>query len=80
MTGARAHVVLPAFNEEAAIGRVLDRIEEALDAAGIGHTVLVVDDGSRDATARIVEERAAPQGRRAAGKARHEPRPGPHVA
>src|SRR5439155_830392 len=59
MTGTRAHVVLPAYNEEAAIGRVLDRIEQVLDAAGIGHTVLVVDDGSRDATARIVEERAA---------------------
>ena len=59
MTGTRAHVVLPAYKEVADIGRVLDRIEQALDAAGIGHTVLVVDDGSRDATARIVEERAA---------------------
>ena len=59
MSGARAHVVLPAYNEEAAIGRVLDRIEGALGAAGIAYTVFVVDDGSRDGTARIVEERAA---------------------
>jgi len=58
MSGPRAHVVLPAYNEEAAIGRVLDRIEEALGAAGIGYTAFVVDDGSRDGTARVVEERA----------------------
>lgn len=59
MTAARAHVVLPAYNEEAAIGRVLDRIDLALNAAGIGHMVFVVDDGSGDGTARVVEERAA---------------------
>lgn len=59
MTAARAHVVLPAYNEEAAIGRVLDRIDETLRAAGIGHEIIVVDDGSRDGTARAVEERAA---------------------
>ena len=59
MSAARAHVVLPAYNEEAAIGRVLDRIDGALSAAGIAHTVFVVDDGSRDGTARVVEERAA---------------------
>ena len=58
-SGPRVHVVLPACNEEAAIGRVLDRIEDALTAAAIGHTVLVVDDGSADGTARMVEERAA---------------------
>ena len=57
--GPRVHVVLPAYNEEAAIGRVLDRIEDALTAAQIGHTVLVVDDGSVDGTARVVQERAA---------------------
>jgi dolichol-phosphate mannosyltransferase len=59
MTGPRAHVVLPAYNEEAAIGRVLERIDQALTAAGVGFEVVVVDDGSRDGTARAVEERAA---------------------
>lgn len=59
MKGARANVVLPAYNEEAAIGRVLDRIDAALGGAGIEHTVFVVDDGSADGTARVVEERAA---------------------
>ena len=59
MTAPRAHVVLPAYNEEAAIGRVLDRIDEALTGARIGHAVFVVDDGSTDATARVVAERAA---------------------
>jgi dolichol-phosphate mannosyltransferase len=59
MTAPRAHVVLPAYNEEAAIGRVLDRIDEALTRAGVGHAVFVVDDGSTDGTARVVAERAA---------------------
>jgi len=61
MTAARAHVVLPAYNEEAAIGRVLDRIHEAMAAARIEYEVVVVDDGSRDGTARAVEERIARQ-------------------
>ena len=59
MSGARAHVVLPAYNEVAAIGRVLDRIDEALRGAGIRYRAFVVDDGSRDGTAAVVEERAA---------------------
>jgi dolichol-phosphate mannosyltransferase len=52
-------VVLPAYNEEAAIARVLDRVAGAL--AGRAHEVIVVDDGSRDRTAERVRERA--QGR-----------------
>jgi dolichol-phosphate mannosyltransferase len=50
-------VVLPAYNEEAAIGRVLDRVERAL--AGRPHEVIVVDDGSRDGTAAVVRTKAA---------------------
>jgi len=42
-------VVIPAFNEEAGVGEVVKSVRKALK--GIRHEVLVVDDGSRDATA-----------------------------
>src|SRR6185503_5205220 len=52
------HVVLPAYNEEANIGGLLRRIRETLEEEGIAFSVIVVDDGSRDRTAAIVEEHA----------------------
>ena len=52
-------VVLPAFNEEAAIARVLDELVEVLSAESIRYEILVVDDGSTDHTARLAEEYAA---------------------
>ena len=52
-------VVLPAYNEEAHIGNLLDQIDEALQEAGICFRVIVVDDGSKDATVRIVEQLSA---------------------
>ena len=50
----RVSFLIPAFNEEATIGEVLDRI----DALGFDAQVIVVDDGSTDRTAAIVEERS----------------------
>jgi glycosyltransferase involved in cell wall biosynthesis len=47
--------LIPAFNEEATIGDVLDRIEQ-LD---LEKQVIVVDDGSVDATAVIAEAKGA---------------------
>jgi glycosyltransferase involved in cell wall biosynthesis len=50
-------VIIPAYNEEAGITPVLDRLSEELSAAA-GDTpfeILVVDDGSEDQTARAVE-------------------------
>jgi dolichol-phosphate mannosyltransferase len=52
------HVVLPAYDEEANIGGLLRRIRETLVEEGIAFSVIVVDDGSRDRTAAIVEEQA----------------------
>ncbi len=52
-------VVLPAFNEEAAIVSVLDELVEVLSAQSIRYEILVVDDGSTDHTARLAEEYAA---------------------
>jgi glycosyltransferase involved in cell wall biosynthesis len=50
----RVSFLIPAFNEQATIGEVLDRI----DALGLDAQVIVVDDGSTDGTAAIVEARA----------------------
>ena len=44
-------VVLPAFNEEGAIGGQVDAIRAILTQHGIRHEIIVVDDGSRDRTA-----------------------------
>jgi dolichyl-phosphate beta-glucosyltransferase len=44
-------VVIPAFNEAERLPRTLERVRAFLGAFGRGHEVLVVDDGSRDATA-----------------------------
>ena len=55
----RVIVVLPAFNEEAGLGRLLDRIDDAMFESQLDYTVLVVDDGSTDRTAAVAEECAA---------------------
>jgi dolichol-phosphate mannosyltransferase len=51
-------VMLPAYDEEKDLPRLLDRIAEALGALD-DWRVLVVDDGSTDATARIALDAAA---------------------
>ncbi|OPZ05452.1 MAG: Undecaprenyl-phosphate mannosyltransferase [candidate division BRC1 bacterium ADurb.BinA292] len=52
-------LTLPAYNEEAAIEPLLIRAEQALRPEPLEWSVIVVDDGSRDATAAIVERLAA---------------------
>jgi len=51
----RVSFLIPAFNEEATIGEVLDRI----DRLGFDKQVVVVDDGSHDRTAEIAEQHGA---------------------
>lgn len=51
--GARVAVVIPALNEERAIGLVLDALPEWVDQ------IVVADNGSRDGTVRIVQEKGA---------------------
>ena len=59
----RVSFLIPAYNEEATIGQVLERI----DALDLDAQVIVVDDGSRDGTAAIAEEHGATVIRKANG-------------
>jgi dolichyl-phosphate beta-glucosyltransferase len=52
-------VVIPAYNESHRLPRTLDEIKPYLDRRFPRHEVLVVDDGSSDGTADLVEARAA---------------------
>lgn len=51
--------VLPAYNEEQIIERTVRAAVEVLERLADGYEVIVVDDGSRDATGQIVERLAA---------------------
>lgn len=49
-------VIIPAYNEAAGIGPVLDTIFKTMDAASYDFEVIVVDDGSTDGTADAVRK------------------------
>ncbi len=51
----RSLLIIPAFNEQASIGRVVD----AVRATGLEIDILVVDDGSRDETAALARRHGA---------------------
>lgn len=48
-------ILLPAYNEQEAIGQVLHEVVRAMTATEIQYEILVVDDGSTDQTAEIAE-------------------------
>src|SRR5690348_5108594 len=54
----KVYVDLPVYIEEAKIGSLLDHIDDAMRDADIRYEVLLVDDGSRDRTNAIIQERA----------------------
>ncbi len=56
-SAVQVSIVIPAYNEEAAIGPDLDKIKVAMDASPYTYEVIVVDDGSRDRTGEVVRER-----------------------
>jgi dolichol-phosphate mannosyltransferase len=49
-------VVIPAFNEEGALPELLPRTERVLDSLGGDWEMIVVDDGSTDATWSLIED------------------------
>lgn len=51
--GVELSVVIPAYNEAARVAPGLLRADAYLRARGMSHELLVVDDGSRDATAEV---------------------------
>jgi len=59
-TPVRVSFAIPVFNEEAVVPELLERVTRVLDATPGGpHELVIVDDGSRDATARLLREAAA---------------------
>ncbi|HSL84060.1 MAG TPA: dolichyl-phosphate beta-glucosyltransferase [Thermoanaerobaculia bacterium] len=54
-SGIDLSVVVPAYNEARRLGSTLDRVVEYLESRRVSHEVLVVDDGSTDGTAALVE-------------------------
>lgn len=52
-------IVLPAYNEEAGLPLLLQRIDESLNDEGFNYQVIVVDDGSTDRTAEVASKAAA---------------------
>ena len=52
-------VVIPAFNEEQAVGMVVERACKVLEELGLAYEVIVVDDGSDDGTAFLSGMRGA---------------------
>jgi dolichyl-phosphate beta-glucosyltransferase len=52
-------VVIPAYNEEGRLPPTLDRLRAYLGSRGLDHEIVVVDDGSRDATSEIARAHGA---------------------
>ena len=52
-------VVIPVYNEAGVIGRTIETIGRYLTEAGLPHEILVVDDGSTDRTAELVQAASA---------------------
>jgi glycosyltransferase involved in cell wall biosynthesis len=52
-------IILPAFNEEEAIGKVIDSVRDAMKGHLSPYEILVVDDRSSDRTAEIAESKKA---------------------
>lgn len=50
-------VVIPAYNEEKGIGKVLDELKDILENNNKDYEIIVLDDGSTDNTAQVAKEK-----------------------
>src|SRR4051794_30678290 len=57
--GLAVSVVVPAFDEAPNLPRLAAEVRDALDGAGLAWELIVVDDGSRDDTPRVLAQLAA---------------------
>ncbi|WP_146455981.1 glycosyltransferase [Rubripirellula tenax] len=53
---SKVFMALPAYNEEEALPELLERIGEAFADSGLPYEVIIVDDGSKDDTAKIASQ------------------------
>lgn len=53
---AKVFMALPAYNEQEALPELLERIGEAFADSGLPYEVVIVDDGSKDDTAKIASQ------------------------
>ena len=56
MSAPRLSVVIPVFNEEAAMQALFERLYPALDNLGASYEVIFVNDGSRDRSAALLKD------------------------
>ena len=50
-------VVIPVYNEQQSISSVLDEVKAVLDDKNVDYEIIVVDDGSNDNTAQVVQDK-----------------------
>ncbi|MBY6197896.1 undecaprenyl-phosphate 4-deoxy-4-formamido-L-arabinose transferase [Vibrio hangzhouensis] len=60
-------IVIPVYNEENCLQELIDRTTKASDSLGKDYELILVDDGSRDRSAEIIEEAAAKEGSHVVG-------------
>lgn len=59
MSRLELSVVVPVFNEEAALPNLFERLYPALDTLGVSYEIIFVNDGSRDLSAAILRQQHA---------------------
>lgn len=51
-------IILPAYNEAADLGALLDRVDDAMFQANLDYQIVLIDDGSSDGTHQVAAEAA----------------------
>jgi glycosyltransferase involved in cell wall biosynthesis/membrane-associated phospholipid phosphatase len=59
LSGESVSIVIPVYNEEANLRELVDRVGAALAPSGASFELILVDDGSRDGSAALLQELAA---------------------